>query len=74
MPNVYYSSGPGGPNRPPRWIGSVLYVDAATAELRRMYDRQDATPLPPAEPNAGPRRFSMSAFLRRIVGLSGATS
>lgn len=74
MPGLYYASGPGGPSHKPRWVGSVLYVDADTAEARRLYDRGDTTPLPSAEPDAGPRRTSVSALVRRITGLGGASS
>jgi hypothetical protein len=73
MPGLYYAVG-AGPGRPPKRVGSVFNVDADRAEVRRMYDRDEATPLPPADPNAGSRRPSVSAFVRRIVGLAGAAT
>ena len=74
MPGLYYSTGGGGESRPPRWVGSVLYMDADTAEARRLYDREDATPLPTPEANVPPPRTSLAAFFRRIVGTSGAAT
>jgi hypothetical protein len=76
MPGLYYSQG-GGEPRPPRWIGSILYVDADTAEVRRLYDREDAAPLPPQAMRVAPEsswRPSLSSFIRRIAGIAGAST
>jgi hypothetical protein len=74
MPGLYYSQGGGSSNRGPQWIGSVLYVDADTAEARRLYDRADATPMPMQETPARPPRPSLSTLVRRIAGIAGAPS
>jgi len=71
MPGLYYAGGPSAPGRSPRWVGSVLYVDEDTAEVRRTHARDDARPLPSGDGSAGSRRPSLSGFLHRIVGLTG---
>ena len=73
MPGLYYSQS-GGTGRGPQWIGSVLYVDADTAEVRRLYDREDALPLPVPQPSVRPPRRSFSTFVRRITRIADATT
>ena len=72
MPGLYYSQGGG--DRAPYWVGSVLYVDADTAEVRRLYDRQDAAPMPAPETPTRPPRLSFSSLVRRIAGIAGAST
>ena len=72
MPGLYYSQGGGGEGRAPRWVGTVLYVDADTAEARRLYDREDAMPLPPADANSASPRPSISSYIRRMARVAGA--
>lgn len=71
MPGLYYTSGTG---NQPRWVGSVLYVDGDTAEVRRLYRREDAEPLPRRDQEPGRPRGSLGAFVRRLVGVAGATT
>ena len=74
MPGLYYAQGGGGEGRAPRWVGSVLCVDADTAEVRRRYDREDAAPLPRQEPQVASSRPSLSSFIRRIAGVAGVAT
>jgi hypothetical protein len=61
MPQLYYASGGG---RRPQWVGSVLVVDDA-ADVRRLYQREDALPLTEDEP--GPGRASLVARLQATI-------
>ena len=63
MPHLYYAAGVGSH---PTWVGRTLVVGEDLHDVRRIYQREDALPLPPdPEPAARPpRRF----ILRRIFG------
>ena len=74
MPGFYYSRGGDSGDRGPFWVGSVLYVDADTAEVRRLYDRQDAAPMPAQETPMRTPRPSFSSLVRRIAGIAGAAT
>jgi hypothetical protein len=71
MPGLYYANGTG---NQPRWVGSVLDVDADTAEVRRLYRQEDAEPLPQPGEKAGRSLGSLSALVRRVVGVADATT
>jgi len=63
MPHLFYAVGAGSR---PTWVGRTLVVGEEPHDVRRIYQREDALPLPPdPEPVARPpRRFT----LRRIFG------
>ena len=63
MPHLYYTSGAASR---PTWVGRTLIVGEDPHGVRRLYQREDALPLPPdAEPvERRQPRFS----LRRIFG------
>jgi hypothetical protein len=63
LPHLYYTAGGGSRTT---WIGRTLVVSEDPQDVRRLYQREDALPLPPdPEPVArAPRRFG----LRRIFG------
>jgi hypothetical protein len=63
MPHLFYAAGAGSP---PTWVGRTLVVGENPHDVRRIYQHEDALPLPPdPEPAAHPlRRFA----LRRIFG------
>ena len=65
MPHLYYANGSASR---PRWIGRTLVVGTDPHDARRLYQREDALPLPPEPEPArpAPRRLG----LRRILGLS----
>jgi hypothetical protein len=52
MPGLYYAEGVGDS---PRWVGSVLYMDGETAEVRQRYLQEDAEPPAPEAPDGAPR-------------------
>jgi hypothetical protein len=52
MPGLYYAEGVG--DRP-RWVGSVLYMDSETAEVRQRYLQEDAEPPAPEASDGAPR-------------------
>jgi hypothetical protein len=63
MPHLYYTtSAPGRPT----WVGRTLVVGEDPHDVRRVYQREDALPLPPDPEPAmrAPRRLT----LRRIFG------
>jgi hypothetical protein len=65
MPHLYYANGSASHSR---WIGRTLVVGTDPHDVRRLYQREDALPLPP-EPETSrpaPRRLG----LRRILGLA----
>ena len=63
MPQLHYATGAGSR---PTWVGTTLVIGEDPDEVRRLYQREDALPLPPdPEPAArAPRRFGF----RRIFG------
>ena len=66
MPGLYYATRDG---ERPEWIGSVLYVKGDTAEVRRLYQREDAEPMPmEVEHRPGHIGWSVGSILRRLVG------
>jgi hypothetical protein len=71
MPGLYYANGTG---NQPRWVGSVLYVDGDSAEVRRLYRHEDAEPLARRDQESGRSRGSLGALVRRLVGVAGATT
>jgi hypothetical protein len=71
MPGLYYATRDS--DRPER-IGSALYVNGDTAEVRRLYRREDAAPMPIEKDKAGRHStWSVTQFVRRLVG-AGATA
>jgi hypothetical protein len=63
MPHLYYVAGAGSR---PTWVGRTPVIGEDPHDARRIYQREDALPLPPDPEPAGraPRRFT----LRRIFG------
>ncbi len=72
MPGLYYATRD---SAEPEWIGSVLYVKGDTAEVRRLYQREDADPMPmEAHRDARHTGWSISSVVRRLVGSASATA
>ena len=69
MPHLHHVSGTG---QRPQWVGRTLYVSEDAGKVRRRYQREDALPPPDERPAAGSGRPSVAAFVRRLVGLTGA--
>jgi hypothetical protein len=65
IPHLHYVAGAGSR---PTWVGRTLVMGEDPHDVRHLYQREDALPLPPdPEPSArAPRRFG----LRRILGLA----
>jgi hypothetical protein len=72
MPGLYYATRE---SDRPEWIGSVPYVDGDTAEVRRLYQRDDAESMPMEAHHGEPRRrWSLSSVVRRLVSSASATA
>ena len=67
MPQLYYASGGG---RRPQWVGSVLVVDDA-ADVRRLYQREDALPLTEDEPGPAAHRWWQGSKPRSCSAFGG---
>ncbi len=65
MPHLYYTSGAASR---PTWVGRTLLVGEDPHSVRRLYQREDALPLP-ADSEPAERRSARLSF-RRILGLA----
>jgi len=64
MPGLYYAEGVG--DRP-RWVGSVLYMDSETAEVRQRYLQEDAEPPAPEASDGAPTLLAVAALVGALA-------